>query len=192
MGTDRERPIAPRRSRPGRRGAALPNHRLDRGGAFAMVRSMEAIIDVVLPVFAIIAAGWLCGRLGLLGDDASQALNGFVYFAALPALFFGAMARVPLGETFNLPFILDYMGAVIALAVLTWLIGRRFFPGMGGAPDKAALGLEGRAPPLQTQRQRAAGLGANWSGVRALAGRVDEMLLNRNFCARFPGATSAT
>ncbi len=92
---------------------------------------MEAIIDVVLPVFAIIAAGWLCGRLGLLGDDASQALNGFVYFAALPALFFGAMATVPLEETFNLPFILDYMGAVLVLGLLTWLAGRRLFPGRG-------------------------------------------------------------
>jgi len=58
----------------------------------------EAIIDMVLPVFAIIAAGWLCGWLGLLGDDASRALNGFVYFAALPALFFGAMATVPLED----------------------------------------------------------------------------------------------
>jgi hypothetical protein len=101
---------------------------------------MEAIIDVVLPVFAIIAAGWLCGRLGVLGDDASQALNGFVYFAALPALFFGAMATVPLGETFNLPFLLDYMGAVVVLAVLTWLIGRRLFPGRGDQ-----LGLQNMA-----------------------------------------------
>ena len=47
---------------------------------------MEAIINVVLPVFAIIASGWVCGRIGLLGDGASQALNGFVYYAALPAL----------------------------------------------------------------------------------------------------------
>jgi malonate transporter and related proteins len=96
-----------------------------------MVRDMEAIIDVVLPVFAIIAAGWLCGQLGVLGDDASQALNGFVYFAALPALFFGSMATVPLSETFNLPFILDYMGAVIVLGLLTWPIGRKLFPGRG-------------------------------------------------------------
>jgi len=103
---------------------------------------MEAIIDVVLPVFAIIAAGWLCGRLGLLGDDASQALNGFVYFAALPALFFGAMATVPLSQTFNLPFILDYLGTLVVLGLITWLIGRRFFPGKGdtlGLQNMAAL-----------------------------------------------------
>src|SRR3954471_3888598 len=96
---------------------------------FAIFGSMEAIINVVLPVFAIIASGWLCGRIGLLGDGASQALNGFVYFAALPALFFAAMATVPLKETFNLPFIVDYLGALIGVAVVTWLIAARLFPG---------------------------------------------------------------
>jgi predicted permease len=102
--------------------------------------SMEAIIDVVLPVFAIIASGWLCGRMGLLGDGASQALNGFTYFAALPALFFGAMATAPLRETFNLPFLADYMGAVAALALLTWAVAGRLFP---GKPDQ--LGLQNMA-----------------------------------------------
>jgi len=90
---------------------------------------MEAIVNVVLPVFAIIASGWFCGRMGLLGDGASQALNGFTYFAALPALFFGAMATAPLKETFNLPFIADYLGALVVLAVLTWLVAGRLFPG---------------------------------------------------------------
>jgi len=94
---------------------------------------MEAIINVVLPVFAIIASGWFCGRMGLLGDGASQALNGFTYFAALPALFFGAMATVPLRDTFNLPFIADYLGATVALGLITWLIAARLFPGKGDA-----------------------------------------------------------
>jgi predicted permease len=92
---------------------------------------MEAIINVVLPVFAIIASGWFCGRIGLLGDGASQALNGFTYFAALPALFFGAMATAPLKATFNLPFIVDYLGAVAILAALTWAVAGRLFPGRG-------------------------------------------------------------
>jgi len=92
---------------------------------------MEAIINVVLPVFAIIASGWFCGRIGLLGDGASQALNGFTYFAALPALFFGAMATAPLAQTFNLPFIVDYLGAVVVLALVAWLAAARLFPGRG-------------------------------------------------------------
>src|SRR3954467_10673955 len=98
---------------------------------FAIFGSMEAIINVVLPVFAIIASGWVCGRIGLLGDGASQALNGFTYFAALPALFFAAMATVPLKQTFNLLFIVDYLGAVVILALITWLVAGRLYPGKG-------------------------------------------------------------
>jgi predicted permease len=98
---------------------------------------MEAIIDVVLPVFAIILAGWVCGRAGLLGDGASEALNGFVYFAALPALFFGAMATVPLAWIFNLRFVLDYLGATLGVALVTFVIVGRIFPAKADA-----LGLQ--------------------------------------------------
>ncbi len=94
------------------------------------------------PVFAIIFSGWFCGRLGLLGDGASQALNGFTYFAALPALFFGAMATVPLRDSFNWPFIADYMGATIALGLITWAVAGRLFPGKGdqiGLQNMSAL-----------------------------------------------------
>ena len=58
---------------------------------------MAAIVDVVLPVFAIMLAGYLAGRFRLLGDASSEALNGFVYYGAIPALFFVSMAQAPLG-----------------------------------------------------------------------------------------------
>jgi predicted permease len=106
---------------------------------------MEAIINVVLPVFAIIASGWFCGRIGLLGDGASQALNGFTYYAALPALFFGAMATAPLTQTFNLPFIIDYLGAVVVLAVLTGLVAARLFPGRSDQSRGDQIALQNMA-----------------------------------------------
>ena len=48
---------------------------------------MQAIVNVVIPVFAIVLAGFACGRMRLLGPGGSEALNAFVYFAALAALF---------------------------------------------------------------------------------------------------------
>ena len=88
---------------------------------------MLAVINVVLPVFAIMAAGYLSGRFGLLGQDSSQALNGFVYYVALPALFFIAMARVPAGQVLNVPFILAYGGGVLVVAALAVLAARLLF-----------------------------------------------------------------
>ena len=88
---------------------------------------MLAVVNVVLPVFAIMAAGYLCGRLGLLGEGSSQALNGFVYYVALPALFFIAMARVPADQVLNGPFLLAYGGGVAIVATLAVLAARFLF-----------------------------------------------------------------
>ncbi|MEO1190537.1 MAG: AEC family transporter [Pseudomonadota bacterium] len=89
---------------------------------------MLAIVNVILPVFAIMAAGYACGRLGILGEGSSQALNAFVFYVALPALFFIAMAQVPVSEALNLPFIAAYMGGILAVFALAMVIATFLFP----------------------------------------------------------------
>ena len=41
---------------------------------------MEPVINVVLPVFAIILSGYVAGRMGVMGQSSTDALNRFVYF----------------------------------------------------------------------------------------------------------------
>ena len=53
---------------------------------------ITSIINVVLPVFALILAGYLCRRTGRLGETASTELNRFVVWLALPALLFKVTA----------------------------------------------------------------------------------------------------
>jgi malonate transporter and related proteins len=89
--------------------------------------SMIAVLNVVLPVFGIILAGYLCGRFGVLGNASSEALNAFVYYVALPALFFVSMARVPLAETFNWPFLIAYGGGALIAALIAVFAGRFWF-----------------------------------------------------------------
>lgn len=90
---------------------------------------MQAVLDVVLPVFGIILAGYLAGRFRILGAESSDALNRFVYFFALPALLFLGMARVPLEQVFNLPFIAAFLGGVVPVYALAIVVGRFAFPG---------------------------------------------------------------
>lgn len=85
---------------------------------------MEAILNVVVPVFAVVLTGYAAGRLGFLGAASSEALNLFVYYGALPALLFVSMAKVPPDQIFNLPFIGAYGGGMLAVAILAWLISR--------------------------------------------------------------------
>jgi malonate transporter len=79
---------------------------------------MQAIFDVILPVFGIILTGYFSGRIKLLGPDSSEALNKFCYWFALPPVLFLGPARVPLEQVFNLPFIATFMGGV----AITWLV----------------------------------------------------------------------
>ena len=102
------------------------------------VRAMGPILNVVFPVFAIMLAGYVSGRFRLLGNESSEALNRFVYFIALPALFFISMARVSLDQVFNLPFLAAYGGGVAVTFVLAFVVARFAFPNRLGA-----LGLGG-------------------------------------------------
>lgn len=84
---------------------------------------MSAVVNVAIPVFAIILTGYLAGRLRILGDAASEALNRFVYFFALPPVVFLGMARRPLVEILNWPFIGAFLGAMLAVYAMAWAIG---------------------------------------------------------------------
>lgn len=55
---------------------------------------MHAVLNAALPIFALILAGFLCGRTALFGPAATDSLNRFAVYLALPALMFGAMARI--------------------------------------------------------------------------------------------------
>ncbi|GAB4181569.1 MAG: AEC family transporter [Thalassobaculales bacterium] len=90
---------------------------------------MDAILNVAVPVFAIILAGYLAGRSGVLSASASQAINGFVYWFALPPLLFHAMAKVPLAEVFNGPFLAAYSGGVLGTFALSMIAGILVFRG---------------------------------------------------------------
>src|SRR5262245_46465624 len=90
---------------------------------------MQVILDVVLPVFGLILAGYLAGRFRILGQGSTEALNSFVYYFALPPLLFIGMARVPVAQVFNVPFLIAFMGGIVLTAAVTVLVARVAFPG---------------------------------------------------------------
>lgn len=105
---------------------------------------MTAFLNVVLPVFAIVAAGYVCGWRNLLGPESSEALNKFVYWVALPALLFKAMASVNLAQVYNLPFLISFAGALALTWAVTSVCGWLFF--RLNAAEAALHGLNGAYP----------------------------------------------
>lgn len=79
---------------------------------------MNVLVNIVIPVFGIILTGYLAGRLNVLGRDSAAALNHFVFYFALPPALFLVMARAPIDQIFNWPFI----GAFLGGSALTLLI----------------------------------------------------------------------
>ena len=78
----------------------------------------------MLPVFGLVACGFLAGRLKLVHQASSQALNQFVYAFALPAMLFIAVYRGSLEEILSGRFLLAVVGATLATALAGYAISR--------------------------------------------------------------------
>jgi hypothetical protein len=84
----------------------------------------------VLPVFGLVACGYLAGRLGVVTQASSVALNQFVYAFALPAMLFIAVYRGSLDEILSGGF----LAAVILATLATALAGFALSYFVSGAP----------------------------------------------------------
>jgi predicted permease len=85
---------------------------------------VNVVFSVAFPLFALIATGFVAGRVRLLGRDGSGALNVFVTWFALPALLFSAIANVRLSEVLNLPFIAAFGLVLIIVFGIGMLMAR--------------------------------------------------------------------
>ena len=103
---------------------------------------MLQILNVVIPVFAIIGLGFLAVRFRLYPSDGVRGLVAFVNNFATPCLLFEAMLTSDFGSTFNPNIIAPfYVGALTSLLVGS-LIARRLFgdrPGESVASGFSAM-----------------------------------------------------
>jgi hypothetical protein len=83
---------------------------------------------IVLPIFALILAGFLSRRLHILGPNATSELNRFVVYLALPALLFDIMAHTTWAALYQPRFIAAFTLACFVTFALTiawrWRRGR--------------------------------------------------------------------
>ena len=79
---------------------------------------MQTILDVVVPIFALIAIGYLVARTGLLSEATGDALARYVFVVAVPVLLFRTLSKSDFGAASPLTLWLSYFGAV----AITWTI----------------------------------------------------------------------
>ncbi|SHF72501.1 AEC family transporter [Ornithinibacillus halophilus] len=80
---------------------------------------MSIIFNAVIPLFAIILAGFVAGRMNLLPNSAASSLNSFVYYFSLPALLFFSIATAPVNQLTNANFILANILLIIGFYLFT-------------------------------------------------------------------------
>jgi malonate transporter len=100
---------------------------------------MTAVIDAVLPVFALIGTGYLAARRRVLDAAVTDSLNLFVVRLALPALLFDATARMTWADIDHPGYLLASAGGMAGTFALSMLLDRR--PGHRLA-DRAIEGLD--------------------------------------------------
>jgi malonate transporter len=79
---------------------------------------VQAVLGAAFPVFALILAGTIAGRYGLLDAAVTNALNRFVVSLALPALLFDVTAHAPLGQVLDWGFVAAFGGGILGTLVL--------------------------------------------------------------------------
>ena len=90
---------------------------------------MVVIIEVILPIFAIMLAGYVAARTRLLEEGASESLSLFVYYVAAPALGFISLYRTPVEDFFNMQYLGALGGGMVSTLGLSLLVAVRFFRG---------------------------------------------------------------
>jgi malonate transporter and related proteins len=91
---------------------------------------VNAILDIIVPVFGTVAVGWLLGRSPLLTPEGLRGLTNVTFYALFPALLFRSMSKVRV-ETLSLDILVAFFGACLVLYFLVTALDRRGRTGLG-------------------------------------------------------------
>jgi predicted permease len=80
---------------------------------------MQAVLNAALPIFALILTGFLCARFGGFDRSATDNLNRFAVYLALPALMFLAMSKITPEQVRQFGCALTFAGGI----AVTFAIG---------------------------------------------------------------------
>ena len=77
-------------------------------------KTMNAILDIIVPVFGTVAVGWLIGRSKLLSPEGLRGLTNVTFYALFPALLFRSMSKVRI-EALSFDILFVFFGTSLLL-----------------------------------------------------------------------------
>lgn len=100
---------------------------------------MEALANVILPVFLVIGFGYIAVWMKWFSDAALDGVLKFTQNFAIPCLLFSAIATLDLSANFDVPILLAFYTGAIACFILGLLGARILFKRTW--PDAVAIGF---------------------------------------------------
>ncbi len=102
---------------------------------------MYHVFASVFPVFGLILIGYFAARKGILGSEATDSLNKFVVWLALPALLFQAMAKISWAQIDHPGYVGAFTIGAIATFGISFLFGGMRRPDGHRLADRSIEGL---------------------------------------------------
>lgn len=79
---------------------------------------MAALLEIILPVFVLVAVGYFVSWKGMFSESAVDGLVKFTQNFAIPCLLFRAMSQLDIGAITNVPLLISfYTGAITCFAL---------------------------------------------------------------------------
>ncbi|MCB8965793.1 MAG: AEC family transporter [Ardenticatenaceae bacterium] len=97
------------------------------------------VIEVVVPVFAVVLVGYLAAYSGVIKAEDNDGLSRFVFNIALPVLLFNSLAKMTLPQQFNWQFFVSYYAVVLVIYGLGAWLSKRWFA--VSAQEQGVLGM---------------------------------------------------
>ncbi len=100
---------------------------------------MSSILTTILPVFGLIALGFICARTKFIGAAAGQGLSQVVFNLAMPALLFRTVAVIDQQSLSPWPLWMALFGGIATVWIVTTVLARTTSL-IDAAPASAAMG----------------------------------------------------
>ena len=100
---------------------------------------MSSVLTTILPVFGLIALGFVCARTGFIGTAAGQGLSQVVFNLAMPALLFRTVAVIDQQSLSPWPLWASLFGGIAVVWIVTTIIARTTSL-IEAVPASAAMG----------------------------------------------------
>jgi malonate transporter len=85
---------------------------------------MHAVLNSALPVFALILTGFICGFYGVFDRTATDNLNRFAIYLALPSLMFTAMSKITPDQVQQIGFVGAFCGGFAVTFAVAFALSR--------------------------------------------------------------------